>query len=109
MTRIWISAVLAAAVLTATSGLAQDNSGGATTSGGVTSEPAVPTAPNAPLQATDQGPLPPGEAAGTTTASNWLTDPVTLGIGAVVIGAAVCLAVCDTGQSTSSTTKTTSK
>jgi len=70
-----------------------------------------PTTPNAPVQATpDEGPVPPGTDAGTTTASQWMADPVVdVAVGAVVLGAAVCLAACGGHSNTTSTTTTTPK
>jgi hypothetical protein len=110
------SIVVALAMLASSPALAQDEagptSGGATsggaTSGGVTTGAAAPETltPNAPVQSVDQGPVPAGGPAGTAAASAWTPGPVTLAIGAAVIGGAVCLAVCG-GSSNHSTTTTT--
>ena len=115
MTRRWGPLLVAIAMLASTSALAQDEAGG-TAPGGVTNGNAAPptaepaVAPNAPVQATEQGPLPAGDQAGTFTASNWQVDPVYAAVGAAAIGGAICFAVCNSGHSsTGSTTTTTHK
>lgn len=106
MTRSLGPLIIALAMLASTSGLAQNQDEAGGTPSSDTSAP-VTIEPNAPLQSTDQGPLPAGDEAGTTTASNWQIEPSNVAVGAAVLGAAVCIAVCNNGQSSTSTTTTT--
>jgi hypothetical protein len=113
MPRRAVAATAALAMLFSTSVFAQDASGGASTSGGAASGGASSSSdavltPNAPIQAAPgESPVPAGGPAGVTTASGWSPGPVLIAAGVAAIGAAVCLAVCGGGQSTTSTTKTT--
>jgi len=123
MSRKWIAAVASLAMVISTSAFAQGDAAGAappsTYGQAVTPNAPMPPpdtnnsgspSPNAPVQSSDEGPVAPGDVAGTPAAASWTPSVAEIAVaGAVAVGAAICIAACGgSGNNTTTTTKTTS-
>lgn len=106
----WIAVIAGVAMVISTSAIAQDEAGSVSGSSATTTAPDV-TAPNAPLQSSDQnqGPVPSGDEAGTPAAAGFVPNTAEIAVaGAVAVGAAICIATCGGSGGNTTTTTTTS-